>query len=662
MSILSKFNPLFRQFALILLFAPLFLQAQNVSQYSSEVAVKYYKLSLELIKTTPGFSPPVASRALGYTGLTLYEAMVPGIPSYQSSDGILNGLGPGAITDPSTAPYHYPTVANNALALIIDSLYANTTAANKTLLNNLRDSLNTVYQGQTTAAIYNNSLAFGQAVANDVFNFSRTDGGHKGYTANFPASYVPPTGAGLWEPTPTAYQSIPLQPYWGNNRPIVPASNSTLICPPPPTHDTTVGSAFYNYANQVYTTVNNAVSTEQTIALYWADGGGTATPPGHSISILTQLITTNNDNLEFATLSYAKLSMAVMDAFINCWATKYTYNLLRPVTYIRTNIDANWLPLIATPPFPEYSSGHSSQSGAFAAVMTGIYGPTYSFTDNTHGSNFGGPRTYSSFKAAADEAAISRLYGGIHYEFGNEAGKDAGTQVGTKINELFATQLRLSPTADVAIDAQFDVSQATLNDTVTLTIYLVNQGLTELNNVSIASLLPANLQYISDTTNLGSYNSNTGLWTISQVPAGTAAVELVITAKVIADGVPHITAELITMDESDADSAPNNQDYSEDDIQGTCISVPIRICEIGYLLEAPAGYSSYQWYQSSDNGQTFVPIATTPSINITTAGQYTFTVDGAILGSCGNQSCCPVIVEQVCCPTPACIPLVVNKR
>ena len=147
-----------------LLIATCFAQAQNASQYSSDVAAKYYNLSLTLIKTTPGFSPPVASRALGYTGLALYEAVVPGIPTYQSADGILNGLGPGAVTDPSGS-YHYPTVANNALALIIDSLYANTGATNKTTLHNLRDSLNAVYQAQTSPAIYANSVTFGQAVA-----------------------------------------------------------------------------------------------------------------------------------------------------------------------------------------------------------------------------------------------------------------------------------------------------------------------------------------------------------------------------------------------------------------------------------------------------------------------------------------------------------------
>lgn len=638
------------------------LQAQNASQYSAEVAVKYYDLSLKLIKTTPGFSPPVASRALGYTGLALYEAVVPGIPDYQSSDGILNGLGPSAVTDPTTAPYHYPTVANNALAMVIDSLYANTTVANKTILHNLRDSLNTVYQGQTTATIYANSLAYGQAVATDIFNFSRTDGGHNGYTSNFPASYMPPVGAGLWVPTPTAFQPIPLQPYWGNNRPIIPATNTTLVLPPPPAYSTVVGSEFYNYANEVYTLSSALTADQQNIALYWADGGGSVTPPGHSISMLTQQIVANGDNLEVATLNYAKLGMAVMDAFINCWKVKYDYNLLRPITYIRDQMNPTWNSLISTPPFPEYASGHSTQSGAFAAVMNGIYGPTYAFTDHTHGSSFGGSRSFISFDEAADEAAVSRLYGGIHYTFSNELGKVTGKAIGYEINQLFATQLRVLPTADAAIELLFAESQAELNDTVTLTIYLRNDGLTELNNISILDTLPtAMLQLVSATPDLGTYNPATGTWNIAQVPAGMPVVELVIKARVVGAGVPFNQAEIIGMDETDSDSTPNNQDYSEDDLLTTCLSVPIRGCQLSYQLDAPVGYSSYEWYQSTDNGLNFVPFATTQSVTVTEPGQYLFAVEGAVLGSCGNQLCCPVIIEKECCPVPVCLPMMVRK-
>lgn len=636
-------------------------QAQSVAQYSSEVAIKHYQLALQLVKTTPGFTPPVVSRALGYTGLTLYEAMVPGMSDYQSADGIIVGLGPGAITDRSGS-YHYPTVANNALATIIDSLFANTSAANRTLLHNLRDSLNAVYQTQTTVAIYSNSLAFGQTIAQDIFDYSRTDGGHKGYTTNFPPSYVVPTGQPwYWQSTPTAFQAIPLQPYWGNNTPFVPA-NATALPPIPVQYSDVTGSDFYNYANQVYNSKPADGTDQSNIALFWADGGGTVTPPGHSISMLTQLLTANNENLEFATLAYAKMGMGVMDAFIQCWNSKYTHFLKRPVTYIQANIDAAWTPLIATPPFPEYSSGHSTQSGAFASIMTGLYGPTYSFTDNTHGALFGGPRTFNSFDAASEEAAVSRLYGGIHYEFSNELGKIAGKEIGANINELFATQLRVAPLTDASLEIDFSTTQAEINGQISITIYLRNDGLTELNNINIAALLPTSLAWQNHTADIGTYDPNTGVWSIAQVPAGTAAVALTIQAVVVTAGVPFVQAEITAMTEPDSDSVPNNQDLSEDDYTTGCISVAIRECQISYNLEAPTGYTSYEWFSSTDNGTTFNSFATTRTVAVTQAGQYVFVVEGAILGSCGNQLCCPVIIEKNCCPIPVCIPMTVRRN
>jgi len=149
------------------------------------------------------------------------------------------------------------------------------------------------------------------------------------------------------------------------------------------------------------------------------------------------VIQQENSNLAFAAEAYARLGMAVADAFVQCWKTKYVYNLERPITYINSYIDADWTTLIGTPPFPEYTSGHSSQSGAFGAVMTALFGENYTFTDNTHGDQFGGPRSFTSFTQCAEETAISRLYGGIHYPIGNAMGSMSGITIGEMVNELF---------------------------------------------------------------------------------------------------------------------------------------------------------------------------------------------------------------------------------
>jgi len=160
--------------------------------------------------------------------------------------------------------------------------------------------------------------------------------------------------AGLWEPTPPG--SLPaLQPYWGTIRPFVLRSGETCSPAPPPAYSENPGSRFYREAYECYASVNRLTPDQEAIARFWSDDPGeTATAPGHSISILTQVVRALDLPLGSAAEAYAKVGVAVAAAFISCWSTKYRFNLLRPVTYVRRLIDPNWTPLLVTPPFPEY--------------------------------------------------------------------------------------------------------------------------------------------------------------------------------------------------------------------------------------------------------------------------------------------------------------------
>jgi hypothetical protein len=172
-------------------------------------------------------------------------------------------------------------------------------------------------------------------------------------------------------PTAPAF-GPPLQPFWGANRPFAVAVPQALDPGPPTPPGTEPVAALFGDAREVYDTVN-AFSTEQTaIARFWSDDpGATASPPGHWISILTQVIRARGATLDVAAEAYVKVGMAVADAFIVCWDTKYRYNLIRPISYIRGEIDPTWSSLLVTPPFPEYTSGHSAQSAA-AALAVGV--------------------------------------------------------------------------------------------------------------------------------------------------------------------------------------------------------------------------------------------------------------------------------------------------
>ncbi|MDT8307011.1 MAG: vanadium-dependent haloperoxidase, partial [Anaerolineae bacterium] len=195
-------------------------------------------------------------------------------------------------------------------------------------------------------------------------------------------------------------------------------------------------SPFFEEAVEVYAAVNNLTAEQEAIARFWADNPGqTGTPPGHSMTIVSQILVQEGYMLDVAAEAYAAVGIAVSDAFISCWAAKYDYNLLRPVTYIQDFIDSAWTPPLPTPPFPEYSSGHSVQSAAAAQVLTDLFGAV-PFTDHTHDALGYEPRSFPDFFAFAEEAAISRLYGGIHYRAAIERGLAQGQCVGQAVGAL----------------------------------------------------------------------------------------------------------------------------------------------------------------------------------------------------------------------------------
>jgi hypothetical protein len=228
-----------------------------------------------------------------------------------------------------------------------------------------------------------------------------------------------------------------MQPYWGNNRTFALRSGEECAPSAPPIYSEDAESAFYNEVLEVYNTGTHLTPEQRDIALFWADDpGATATPPGHWISILNQILETQGAVLDRAAEAYAKVGIALADSFIGCWHAKYQYNLIRPVTVIRAKLDPDWLPLVNTPPFPEYPSGHSVQSAAAAEVLTDLFGDRYAFTDQTHADRGYLPRSFESFQAAAEEAAISRLYGGIHYRSAIEQGLAEGRCIGQQVNAI----------------------------------------------------------------------------------------------------------------------------------------------------------------------------------------------------------------------------------
>ena len=403
------------------------------NSYSGEVACKWNDLELVLIKSTPGFAPPVAARALGYSNLAAYEAVVPGMAEHRSMKQALNLPYELPYAD-INLKYNWSLCSNAAYYQSIKYLFANMSQANKEKTDSLYLALKNELGSGETADVINRSEGYGAEIANQIFEYSKSDNGHEGYNQLFPASYSVPAGPGFWEPTPPLFQPIPLLPYWGNNRSFIPLNSLNNCLPPSPfAFSTDPASDFHKEAMEVYNTVNNLTNEQKAIASFWADGANTYTPPGHLINIATQLVREDRADLAFTAEVYARMGIACSDAFVACWKTKYAHNTLRPVTYIQKYMDASWTPYITTPPFPEYTSGHSSVSGATAVILTSMFGDNRSFTDRTN-EWLGFPaRSFDNFYEAAEEAASSRLYGGIHFTNGNKRGIQCGKQLGAYV-------------------------------------------------------------------------------------------------------------------------------------------------------------------------------------------------------------------------------------
>lgn len=406
--------------------------------YEAKVANEWSDMMRTLTKKTAGFTPPVASRAFGYMGITVYETVVPGMPNHQSLVGQLTDM-PQLGSPDLSLEYDWAIATNSALAYMAKNFYPTMPAEQAVAVLKLEDDTYEQLKAGVPTDAAERSKEWGLTVAKKIFEWSKTDGGHEGYSKNFPTTYTPPTGDGIWVSTFPKFQKA-MQPFWGNNRTFIPKCAENTQPGAPKIYSDTTGSAFNTAAMEVYSTVKNLTLAQNTIAKYWSDDPGVpGTPPGHLLSVATQVLQKENWNLAKSAETYAKVGIALADGFVSCWRCKYQHNYLRPISFIRTKIDADWISILETPPFPEYTSGHSVASGATARVLSDLIGYKYAFTDRTHELRTdinGAPRSFASFNDMAAEAAISRLYGGIHYREAIEKGVAQGTEVGSEVGKL----------------------------------------------------------------------------------------------------------------------------------------------------------------------------------------------------------------------------------
>lgn len=404
--------------------------AEAREDVAQQVLATWMKLGLELVRHTPTMTPPVASRALAYIGVGCFEVLVTGDPALASLSGQLQGLGPLPDRAPGQA-YDTAVVLNAVLDGLVHVFFANTGPtgqhALQTLTTRLAEQAATGLPDTTVAA----SRSYGATLAQAIAAWAEADGGAVIGNMGFPREWVLNPAPGSWVPTSKiVLQQAPLLPDWGRNRPFALASVDSLTIADPTPYSEDKDSAFFAEAMEVYDTAR-ALTPEQTvIARFWSDDAMLSwTPPGHWTAILMQVAEEKHWSLTQQVEALARMGVAMADAFIGCWAMKYRFDVIRPVSYINKLIDPKWVPLLITPPFPEYPSGHSVQSAAAATMLTALFGEDYGFTDHSPTPDGVPERSFPSFWAAADEAAISRLYGGIHFRPAIVNGQALGRQI-----------------------------------------------------------------------------------------------------------------------------------------------------------------------------------------------------------------------------------------
>jgi PAP2 superfamily len=411
-----------------------------------DVATAWADMALYVAKKTPANSPTFASRGFGYIGVAMYESIVHGYPTHQSLSGQLNGLTQLPLPE-NDVHYDWVLSLNAGQAYILKKIYNQTSDANKLRIDSLEDLIFKQFSKDITEqVVVSRSVSYGKKIAEAVFQWSLTDGGHRAYLHNFDKKIISPTAPGSWEPPlyGQSFSHYPLHPHWGNNRTFV-KENAVLPTPEMIRYDSAKQSDYYQQFKRVYDKSKTLTPEEKEIALWWNDDPGeTFTPPGHSFYLAVLVLKKENPELIKCAETLARVGMAVADAFVSCWKWKYHYFSERPSSYITRKIDARWESFWPDPPFPAFPSGHATQSAAASTVLIDLYGDKFTLTDSAHVGRPPDelrqvefkPRTFESFWQITQETANSRFFGGIHSPQDNEVGLVQGKKIGQNVNLL----------------------------------------------------------------------------------------------------------------------------------------------------------------------------------------------------------------------------------
>jgi len=417
-------------------------RGRNAGRLPDEELRDYLRPSvfaLTMVMVHDVVNPPAASRYYSYATIGAYDIVAQNDSSIPGPARFIRSYVPARISAASK-DYDYRIAA---LYCILET-GRQLLPSGATLQENEDKFLQSLRKKKVPAALIARSVAVANEVAAQVVSWSKTDNYNKLSTL---LRYTPLKEEGHWYPTPPAYMEA-VEPHWNTIRPMVIDSSTQFPAPPLAKFSKDTASAMYKLVKEVYDLSRQLTPEQIAIAGFWdcnpfavntsghmMIGFKKISPGGHWMDITGIVTRQTRMDLSHAILAHAVVAVTLMDAFISCWEEKYQSSRIRPETYINKYMDVKWQPKLQTPPFPEYTSGHSVISTASAEVLTYLLGDHFSYTDNTEELWDIRPRSFSSFRQAAEEAAISRLYGGIHYRDAITGGQVEGRALGEKVVE-----------------------------------------------------------------------------------------------------------------------------------------------------------------------------------------------------------------------------------
>lgn len=430
-------------FWLLLAFLPVCHNQRTPDSLESSVLLAWYKQAVFADRFVEGNKGPVAARNFAYLGIAGYVAAQPFQPvNMYPLQKIIHLPELPEIKDPSQ--YYLPAILNTCFQSLIDRFFYPATPEVYRASDQLYARWKSAYEDGLDSMRIKRSEAFGLALARAIFAWSATDQeGHQANMHNFDRNYHLDMSKGHWEPT-SEFPMPPLLPHFGQARTFIICAEDYLA-KELPAYTSDAKSVYYQQALEIYTMSNPLSNENKWIAEFWSDdhSGITFSPPTRWISIANQVVDREQPGLMRMLELYLKLGLALNDAVVACWQSKYYYTLLRPETFIKKNIDFTWRPFGHTPSFPGYPSGHSIMGAVAAEVLTAQFGAAYGMTDRSHAGRKefrSDPRKFRSFEHMAEENAFSRIPLGVHFRLDCEEGLRLGRLIGQAMVALPLTE------------------------------------------------------------------------------------------------------------------------------------------------------------------------------------------------------------------------------